>query len=212
MFSFGLSVVSGARTPELEATDAGARVQPGSTLTATWALPAGRLAGSDEMELVLSLDGGRTFPVRLTGRIPVDARSATWRAPALPSGTVRLALRAGRQEEEESEELLAVSEPFAIEAPSGPVDDALFPVGREWRTREALEGLPALPPGGDLTGDAGDSRIAPSGTDDPGAETPPALAPVIPAPASRELVPDPPSGGWMPPVRVERPAALPLRL
>jgi len=50
-------------------------------------------AGAEERELVLSLDGGRSFPIRLTGEIGPGDGVVSWRVPALPAEHVVLALR-----------------------------------------------------------------------------------------------------------------------
>jgi hypothetical protein len=188
-----------------------ARLEAGATATVEWTLAA-PAPNRDEMELLLSLDGGRTFPIRLTGRIPIGASSASWRVPALVSETARLALRAGRDEAEESEELLAISEPFAISAPREPPVDELFRVGREWRTREALEGLPARDAPGELAGNSRGPGLGAGVDDEPGVESPPVLAsPVSPSPV-RERVTAAPTGGVFGFVREHRRTPLPLRL
>jgi len=96
--------------------------------------------GFEESELVLSLDGGRTFPVRVTGDFDPATRRVFWRVPALPTDRARLAVRAGADEEPAQETLLLVSPPFVISdsAPDSAPEE-LFAVGTEWRTQEALE-------------------------------------------------------------------------
>ena len=84
--------------------------------------------------------------MRLTSRIPPDARSTVWRVPALPTEHARIALRAGLDERAGAEELLFVSEPFAIASPGALPREELFVVNDEWRTREALEGAPVRTP------------------------------------------------------------------
>ena len=69
--------------------------------------------GVEEMELLLSLDGGRHFGVRLTPDLDADRRSYAWRVPPLPSGDARLAVRVNL---EGREVLAGVSEPFRIAA------------------------------------------------------------------------------------------------
>jgi hypothetical protein len=51
--------------------------------------------GAEEGELLLSLDGGATFPLRIGPRLDPSARSAWWVVPALPAGAARLRLRVG---------------------------------------------------------------------------------------------------------------------
>jgi hypothetical protein len=52
-----------------------------------------------EQEINLSVDGGRTFPFRITPRLAYDARSYLWRVPNLPSERVVLDLRYGCEDE-----------------------------------------------------------------------------------------------------------------
>jgi hypothetical protein len=50
---------------------------------------------ADEMELVLSVDGGASFPIRVTRRLSPSARGFSWRVPNLPIARARIALRVG---------------------------------------------------------------------------------------------------------------------
>jgi hypothetical protein len=116
---------------------AGARLEPGTVVGVAWSLGEIGARDFDEMELVLSLDGGRSFPLRLTRGIPPDAESVRWRVPRLPSGHARLALRVGRNEREESETVRLVGGEFTIlDGSSDPLEE-LRRVRGEWRTREA---------------------------------------------------------------------------
>lgn len=142
------------------------RLEPGSTVVASWSLDAETLRGLDEAELVLSLDGGVTFPVRLTARIGPEARSTTWRVPALPTENARVALRAGLDERASTEEFLFVSEPFAIASPGTRPREELFAVNDEWRTREALEGAPARAPSSTCQSPGPELELDPLDADD----------------------------------------------
>ncbi len=120
--------------------------------TASDRIPAGRVevvtlepaaAGVEERELLLSLDGGRSFPLRLTARIGPGDRQAAWRVPALPTPHAVLALREGGDGREE--EIVAVSSEFTIHpGPGLPMEELRFRDG-EWKTREADDGRSALP-------------------------------------------------------------------
>lgn len=127
------------------APGAGAPLEAGATVRVAWDLPGeqGRGREFDEMELVLSLDGGRTFPVRVTRDLDPSARSLFFRVPALPAAHVRLALRVGESEEPGNETILLVSEEFTIEAGPGVPLEATFVERGEWRLREALDGKEA---------------------------------------------------------------------
>ena len=117
---------------------------------AEWdAPPAGRF---DEMEVVLSLDDGRSWPVRISRDLPATASAAAFLVPALASEEARLALRAGRKGEPESDEILAESAPFRIGAPPRGAGESLQRVGGEWRTGAAMAGQIPDGPGGAALG------------------------------------------------------------
>jgi len=117
----------------------GARFGPGTPVSVSWS--AGLAAEPDvaEMELVLSLDGGASFPLRVTQTLSPDARSYSWRVPALPTAHARLALRSGRGGEKETEVIRTESAEFVIVAGPEASLEEIFRVRGEWRTREALE-------------------------------------------------------------------------
>jgi hypothetical protein len=50
---------------------------------------------ADEVELLLSVDGGKHFSLRLTEELDADSRSFLWRVPNLVAGGAALALRMG---------------------------------------------------------------------------------------------------------------------
>jgi hypothetical protein len=115
----------------------GARLEPGTVVRVAWSLGEIGARDFDEIELVLSLDGGRSFPLRLTRDISPDAESVRWRVPKLPSAHARLALRVGCGEREESENVRLVGGEFTILAGSNDPLEELRRVRGEWRTREA---------------------------------------------------------------------------
>ncbi len=85
-------------------------LQPGEVVEVRW---AGAPWGVEEMELLLSVDGGRHFGVRITPDLEADRRVYTWRVPPFRSDDARLAIRvdlAGR------EVLAGVSDSFRIAA------------------------------------------------------------------------------------------------
>jgi len=162
LFAGGLA----AAIPGFDRPSARERLDPDSTVVAAWTLDPEVLRGLDEAELVLSLDDGATFPVRLTARIPPDARSTVWRVPALPTEHARLALRAGLDEREGAEELLFVSEPFAIASPGARPREELFAINGEWRTRDALEGAPVRTPTSSCQSPGPEPELDPFDADD----------------------------------------------
>jgi hypothetical protein len=114
-------------------------------------------AGVEERELILSLDGGKTFPLRLTGEIGPGDRATSWRVPALPTEHAVLALREGGDGIEEG--IVAVSAEFVIvPGPGVPAEELRFRDG-EWKTREADAGYPGLP--SPAFGTAGPGRWTP---------------------------------------------------
>jgi len=142
VLSLLLAAVSvAAETPGLSTPPAGARLLPGTVLVTAWDSEASA-EGFDEGELVLSLDGGRTFPVRLTAEIEPGERRAQWRVPALPTAHARLAIRFGREDDLDTERIANVSAEFEILADAEAPDERIFRVGGEWRTREAMEPRP----------------------------------------------------------------------
>lgn len=78
--------------PRLASPAAESVVLPGDT--AEIAI-AGAPRGADEWEAFLSVDGGRTYPLRVTPHLPIDERSFAWTVPALPPGRVRVKARFG---------------------------------------------------------------------------------------------------------------------
>jgi hypothetical protein len=68
----------------------GNTLRPGEVVEVQW---RGTPRGTEEMELLLSLDGGRHFAVRVTPDLDPDRGSYSWRVPPFPSGEARLAIR-----------------------------------------------------------------------------------------------------------------------
>jgi len=94
---------------------AGAAVVVGSVVEVSWTpLPP----EAKEMELYLSLDGGRSYPLRLTPQLPPGLTTLLWRVPNLPTPAARLRLRVGIPGRGEVD--AAPSPMFRIVAP-GPV-------------------------------------------------------------------------------------------
>lgn len=88
----------------------------GGTAEIAWE-PTGPLGdGVSEWEAFLSLDGGATYPVRITPHLDVALRRAAFQVPAFPSREVRLLMRFGDERREAS---LPVAHRFAI-APAAP--------------------------------------------------------------------------------------------
>jgi hypothetical protein len=69
----------------------------------------------EELELLLSIDGGRTFPLRLTPQIDPRSGSFTWVVPRVAAQAARLRIRFGRDGDEIEGEPGA---PFSIYVPA----------------------------------------------------------------------------------------------
>jgi hypothetical protein len=52
-------------------------------------------AGATEWEAFLSVDGGSSFPVRITPHLPIAERSFSWTVPSLPTASARIRFRFG---------------------------------------------------------------------------------------------------------------------
>lgn len=113
-----------------------------------------------EAELVLSLDGGETFALRVSPEGRASSEDLLFRVPNLPASRAVLGLRVGRDGEEEA--VVAVSALFEIPFSLAGPPEALGRVREESATREAggragsrlpIAGIagraPGLSPGGE---------------------------------------------------------------
>jgi len=121
----------------------------GSTVDVRWSGLCERRSQSNEAELLLSLDGGLTFPIRVSPELSPCASSFRWSVPSLPTPHGRLALRIGFDGEAARERLELVGDEFTILASE---EETLIRAGTEWWTRQALTDFSAV----DLLGDASD--------------------------------------------------------
>lgn len=212
-----ISAVAAAAATEAEPgsfrlPSAGDRLRPNESSTVSWSIDSGTLAKRDEMELVLSLDGGATFPIRVTGRLSTASRSIAWRVPSLATGRAVLALRAGDDEDEESETILAVSEPFTIAADPAVSPETLYPVAYEWRTGDALDGAPARSPSHNLASTEEGPELSPVGGEAHESETPPMGAADATSAEHGPVANAPPRPRPPTPPRLATSLPLPLRL
>ena len=94
----------------------GATLVAGSTAELEWT-PLEAFADLDEVEeweAFLSVDAGKTYPMRITPHLDQDVRRIRWQVPSFPTKDARLLLRFGDEREETSVELPVQ---FSIEAP-----------------------------------------------------------------------------------------------
>lgn len=98
-----LALAAGARPAlayaRLAAPASGAELEAGSLATIAWeglALPP----HTEEWEAFLSVDGGRTYPLRVTPHLDIRIRRFDFRVPDLPTREARLMLRFGDERRE----------------------------------------------------------------------------------------------------------------
>ncbi len=106
----------GAPLARLVTPAAGATLTPGTLVALEWQPAAGlaALPHVEEWEAFLSLDGGATYPLRITPHLDARHRSFHWRVPDLPTASARLLLRFGDERQEVGMEVPGT---FAIAAP-----------------------------------------------------------------------------------------------
>jgi hypothetical protein len=141
-----LAAALNAETSGLWQPAAGERVSPGATLEARWTLSPCDPRVGDEAELLLSLDGGNSFPLRVSREVLPESGRAVWRVPSLPSSHARLALRTGRGGEDESESVALLGAEFEIEVTQRGAAEELFRGRGEWATRAAARDAGAALP------------------------------------------------------------------
>lgn len=123
---------------QLLAPQAGATLAAGSMADLEWA-PLGdfdRFPKVEEWEAFLSLDGGATWPVRITPHLDQDLRRVRWQVPPVPTTDARILLRFGDEHEETAAEL-----PVRFSITASPLHGESFALAR----RAAGPGEPALP-------------------------------------------------------------------
>ena len=109
-------------------------VHAGEVVELRWSTPP---ADVEEVEVMLSLDGGRTYDVRISPEIDPRARVWRWRVPNLPSSEARLRLRLGsRRGEREG----APTRAFTILGASDrPIERRQVHEGHWWDGPDAFE-------------------------------------------------------------------------
>ena len=128
---------------ELTAPPAHATLVGGTTAEIAWQPAAGftELAGANEWEAFLSVDGGKSYPVRLTPHLDLDRRRFAFRVPDLPSDDVRLLLRIGDERIERAMRLPARLRIVRSAAPTPPaLEAALLVAPAPGPGESALEG------------------------------------------------------------------------
>ncbi len=128
-----------AAAPQFLTPGSGEALAPGTIVEVRWPSLCAPHSGLgegrelDEAEIVLSLDGGRTFPIRVTPELSPCAGRFLWKVPALATTHARLALRTGADERSETESIGTLSAEFRILAdPDGRVEQLRRRVAEWW--------------------------------------------------------------------------------
>ena len=129
-----LSAAPAHPDPEWAVVRVPSQVRAGTTLEIELGATPGDV---EEFELLLSLDDGRTWPVRASRELEAGGRVIRWRVPNLPAANARLRLRFARDEREVEG---PASAPFRIVGGEGPQELRTFHEGNWW---EGLESSPA---------------------------------------------------------------------
>jgi len=127
----------------LVAPQAGTRLAAGSMAELEWAPLAGfdrLLPKVEEWEAFLSLDGGATYPVRITPHLDQDLRRIRWQVPPFPARDARILLRFGNEHQETPVEVPAGFSIAASPSTLPGLEQMLLPASRSLR-----RGEPALP-------------------------------------------------------------------
>lgn len=161
------------------------QVRAGETLTIEWSrLPA----GTHEVELELSLDGGRWL--RISPELEAHEGRFVWTVPAGLSGTARVRLRYGREHEEHEGGMVALELPAPEHAP---VPGALLAAGDWWNVGHPSTDAPLsdLGEGASLAPAMQSLHALPSPTTGIAVESAPAPAfdQVLPAEPGHSLIP-----------------------
>lgn len=102
-------------------------VHPGDVIDLQWSVEGGDV---DELEVVLAVDEGSRFTVRVTPELDASTHQWKWTVPDLPSAHARLAIRYG---DEDEERISAPTPEFRIEPRAK--ETSAPPVTRVWISR-----------------------------------------------------------------------------
>jgi hypothetical protein len=116
LLAAAVAAAPASAAPRVSEPGAAARLAAGTPAVALFDLTGASLEGTDEMELVLSLDGGRTFPWCVSRDLPPGTSRALWTVPDVSASSAVLGVRTGGRGE--AERVVAVSAPFEIVRPA----------------------------------------------------------------------------------------------
>ena len=117
-------------------------IASGTSVEVRWSVSSDAREAT-ELELVLSLDGGLTFPIRVSPERSPRSTGLRWSVPDLPSAHARLAVRSGSGEGSRDEALEFISGEFTIVSTATCASSELARGATEWWTRQALFGVSA---------------------------------------------------------------------
>ena len=141
-FAGGLAIAAAALASDrFDAPAVGGIVAAGTSVEVRWKAPQDAREAT-ELELVLSLDGGLTFPIRVSPEMSARSTGFRWIVPDLPSAHARLAVRSGSGEGSRDETLESVSGEFTIVSTAACDSELLRGATESW-TRQALVGISA---------------------------------------------------------------------
>ena len=111
----------------------GSALREGETIQIRW---SGVPADAEEIELLLSVDGGRNFSLRLTDELYSSSGSFLWRVPGLSTDTASLAIRMGVH----GQEVLSAPGPLfrLSHGPSTPTALLRWKAGEIWVADEGI--------------------------------------------------------------------------
>lgn len=136
---------SGTAAAEFDADEDASRlscpgdVRAGEIVELRWSAPSAEV---EELEIMLSLDGGRTYDVRVSPELDPRANVWRWRVPNLPTSDARLRLRLGtRRGEREGVPTRAFT---ILGASDRPIERRQVHEGRWWDGPDAFERMAPL--------------------------------------------------------------------
>jgi hypothetical protein len=150
LVAFAVPALAEPVTPRLSGVSPGG-VRAGDVVGIEWSdVPA----HVRELEILLSVDGGRHYTIRISPELAAEARGWSWRVPDLPTEHASVRLRFGR---DHAEEIGPASSEFRIVSPSRArvPARASFPMtdARESGWWDEANPIPAEPGDAGLRGD-----------------------------------------------------------
>jgi hypothetical protein len=120
----------------MQSPAAGQSLAPGSVVEVRWGSLCAAGMKADEAELVLSVDGGATFPIRVSHELSPCETRYLWRVPVLATGRARLGVRTGHEGFGETERIALVGGEFRILSDLDGRVQQLYRRVAEWWTPE----------------------------------------------------------------------------